>query len=105
MILKLRINLYPGAGIRLQMYNKLYEILDLFYGHPRYTLQTLTINISYKVGYKRHYFYLLTCSLKSEEDIRMILDLITDKCIRKEIELESLDRLFIQIISDRERGV
>jgi len=114
MTLKIKHNLYPGtaqpkpggigdARMRVQIYNKFYDLLVLFYDHPSYTVQTISVGISYKIGYKRYYNYMLTCSLKSEDDIRLMLNILEEKCIRKDIEFDSIDRIFLNVILDKDR--
>lgn len=102
-ILQLKYNLYPGQEVRGQMYNKLFNLLDVFYDSPRFSLKSITIGISYKDGTNRKYLHMLTTPIQSEDDIRGVVYFIEESCRSKGINFDSVDRIFLRVTIVKDR--
>jgi len=81
-----------------QIYNNLNDLFHLFYFHPNYSLDTLTIHFSFYNGTtrKRHYFYLLKSVLHSEQDIRTIVYALEEFCNMRSINFQNIDQFFVK---------
>lgn len=107
MILNIRYDLHRGDDDQKgQIYDKLYNLLSMFYSNPLHSLDSVSINISFikTNDNKRHFMYLLKTQLQSEEDIRAIIYFIDDHCRLKGIEFTSIDRIFVRASISRIPG-
>ena len=101
MIFNIRHNLHNDHDDQKgQIYNKLHNIISIFYTNPTYYLESVSINISFVKENKRHYLYVLNTTLHvptGEDDLRAIVYFIEDNCVAKGIKLQEIDRLFFKI--------
>lgn len=103
MILKIINNIYPGEEVRGQLYNKLSNLLDVFYDSPRFTMQSVTIDIAYKVNGNRKYLFMLTTTLTSEDELRGIVYYIEENCRSKNVDFESIERMYLRVTLVKDR--
>lgn len=102
MILKIKYNIRGDSDDqRGQIYDKLDGLLSIFYVNPVYSLDYVTVNISYLFphpsdgGDRRYSKYVLKTQIHSGEDIKMIIYYIEEFCRVRGIAFEDVDRIYV----------